>query len=137
MANRRITAFDGVSFTQAGIYTTGGTAGDLEARVKVLYPPHSTPIDPYGGSSAPLKYMPIKTRMLFVGGPDAVQTLVALVEAKVGESGLLYGQDGTSTKTRTAYFTKLEGDWEAPFDDGSDQWLRLTATFQPTTAWSV
>ena len=136
MANRRITAFDGVSFTQAGIYTKSGTAGDLEARVKVLYPPHSAPLDPYGGSSAPLKYSLIKTNLLFVGGPDAVEVLVVLVEAKVGEAGLLYGQTGTSTKTRTAYFSKLEGNWEAPFEDGETQWLSLTAIFQPLTAWA-
>ena len=136
MANYRITIFDGVSFTQAGMYTKSGTAGDIEARVKVLYPPHSSPIDPYGGSSAPLKYLPIKTNLLFVGDPDDIQVLVALVEAKVGESGTLTGQAGSGTKTRTAYMTKLEGNWEAPFKDGDDQWLSLTATFQPTTAWA-
>lgn len=136
MANRRITAFDGVSFIASGMYTTSGTAGDLEARVKILYPPHSSPIDPYGGNSAPLKYLPLKTFLMFVGDPDDIQTLVALVEAKVGESGLLTGQAGSGTKTRTAYFQKLEGVWEAPFKDGETQWLKLAATFQPTTAWA-
>ena len=136
MANYRITAFDGVNFTAAGMYTKSGTAGYTEARFKPLHPPHSAPLDPYGGNSAPIKYKPIKTNLLFVGDPDDVQTNVALVEAKLGESGTLTGYAGSGTKTLTAYMTNIEGNWEAPFKDGETQWLSLTVTFQPTTAWA-
>lgn len=136
MSNYRITAFDGVSFTQAGIYTKSGTAGDLEARVKVLYPPHAAPLDPYGGESAPLKYSEINTNLLISGDPDDVQTLVAAIRAKVGESGTLSGQAGSGTSTRVAYMVAIKGNWEAPFKDGQTQWLMLTATFQPTTDWT-
>jgi len=136
MSNYRITAFDGVSFVQTGIYTKSGTAGDLKARVKVYFPPHAAPIDPYGGASAPLEYSKIDTNLLISGDPDDVQTLVAAIRAKVGESGTLSGQAGTGTATRTAYMTEIKGNWEAPFKDGQTQWLMLTATFQPTTDWA-
>jgi len=136
MSNYRITAFDGVSFTQSGIYSTGGTVGDLRARIKILFPPHSAPIDPYGGNSAPLKYLPIKTKLLITGDPDEVDTLVNLIRAKVGENGTLTGTAGSGTATRTAYLEEISGDWEAPFKDGSEQWLRLTVTFLPTTDWA-
>ena len=135
MSNYRITAFDGVSFTQAGVYTKSGTVGDLEARVKVLFPPHAAPIDPYGGASAPLKYSEVKTNVLITGDPDDVQTLVALIRAKVGESGTLSGQAGSGTATRTAYMTGITGNWDAPFMDTKTQWLNMTVTFQPTTDW--
>ena len=136
MSNYRITAFDGVSFTQSGIYTTGGTVGDLRARIKPLMPPHSVPLDPYGGNSAPLEYLPVKTKLLITGDPDDVKTLVNLIRAKVGENGTLTGQAGSGTATRTAYLTEISGDWDAPFKDGSTQWLHITATFLPMTDWA-
>ena len=136
MSNYRITTFDGFSFTQTGVYTDGGTVGNLEARVKVLFPPHSAPLDPYGGSVAPVKLGEIKANILLSGDPDTIDGLVQSMRAKVGVSGTLSGRAGTGTGTCTAYCSKLSGDWSPPFMNASPQFLSLTLTFQPTTDWA-
>ena len=136
MANYRITTFDGFSFTQAGVYAKSGTVGNLTARYTMVHPPHSEPLDPYGGASAPLSYGVIDQNILITGDPDTVNGLETSLRAKVGRKGTLSGRAGSSTGTCSAYCIGISGNWEAPFLAGAEQWLNLTVSFQPLTEWA-
>lgn len=136
MGNYRITDFDGFNFQGSGVYTKGGTVGYKKARFKMVHPPHSDPINPYGSSQAPTTYKEIKTNVLLVGDPDDVNSTVESLEAKIGKRGILTGKAGSGGAATYAYLTDVESNWSAPFMDGETQWLHLTVTFQPLQDWS-
>jgi hypothetical protein len=136
MPNYRITAFDGLSLDTAVIYAKAGDVGGKKARVTLLYPPYSTPINTYGTGDAPTKYKLLDHTFLLKGDPDVVNTSLVAMEAKVGAQGVLSGRAGTTTGTCTAFLLNVDGEWLPPFKDGVTQWLEVSMKFQPISDWA-
>lgn len=136
MSNYRITAFGAINLDTTGVYAKSGDVGGKSARVRLVYPPFSDPINPYGLGDAPVRYDTINHTLLLSGTPDTVNTKLAAIRAQVGAQDTPSGRAGVNTASCTAFLTNVKGTWMPPFNAAGTQFLEVVLTFQPLTDWS-
>jgi hypothetical protein len=137
MPNLRITSTGSFSFTQSGVYATGGDNEALEILGgQMHYTIGGIPLDPYGAGVWPKRFKPFTGEFLLTGTPEEVNTRLEALEAQKGTRVTVTGRAGTTTRTILARLMTVSQRWSIPRRDGAEQWLYITCQWEPLGEWT-